>query len=173
MGIEIERKFRVKDNRWREGVTHSELIQQGYLAGADAIQAGFVQCSVRIRRAGDQAWINVKSANKGIARQEFEYPIPVEDAVALFKLTKGLVSKVRHHVPVKGVLSEVVFEVDEFQDDNAGLVVAEVELPSEDAVFPVPHWLGREVSDEGRYYNINLITHPFRTWSPADRDTVA
>jgi adenylate cyclase len=161
MTIEIERKFTVKNNRWREHVEHVEHIEQGYLADAFAIQSGATKCSVRVRIAGDQAWINIKSAETGISRQEYEYAIPAADArLMLDNLGSGAISKKRHHVRVDGVL----FEVDEFLGTNAGLVVAEVELPSLDATHPVPDWLGDEVSDDGRYYNINLVKHPYSTW---------
>jgi len=121
---------------------------------------------VRARLAGDTAWLNIKAATPGIARAEFEYPIPVDDARALLaSLCDGVLEKVRHHVRVDGVL----FEIDEFHGDNEGLVVAEVELPAVDAPFPRPSWLGREVSALTRYYNVNLIAHPYRQWSPAER----
>lgn len=161
MGIEIERKFLLANDEWRAHVERSERIAQGYLAGAEAMHAGHTRCSVRVRINGDRAWINVKSAAQGIARQEYEYLIPIEDAHAMLALASGTVEKIRHHVTVEGVL----FEVDEFLGDNQGLVLAEVELPSEQSAHPVPAWLGQEVSDDGRYYNINLIAHPYTAWA--------
>lgn len=162
MPIEIERKFLLKNDHWRKSVEHTEHIAQGYLAGAQAIQAGVTRCSVRIRIAGEQAWLNIKSANAGIARQEYEYLVPLAEAQLMLEgLTAGSVEKLRHHVRVEGIL----FEVDEFLGTNNGLILAEVELPSLDASHPVPGWLGREVSDEGRYYNINLIHHPYTQWT--------
>ncbi len=166
MAIEIERKFLVATDGWRAGVERSEAIAQGYLVGAQALRAGLAHASVRARLAGEQAWLNIKAATAGIARAEFDYPIPLADARAMLaSLCDGLLEKTRHHVRVGGVL----FEIDEFGGDNAGLIVAEVELPAVDAPFPRPSWLGREVSRLPRYYNVNLIAHPYRQWSPAER----
>ncbi|RCS30818.1 CYTH domain-containing protein [Rhodanobacter denitrificans] len=166
MAIEIERKFLLANDGWRAAVERSEPIAQGYLVGAKALRDGSARASVRARLAGEQAWLNIKAATPGIARAEFEYPIPVEDARSLLAaLCDGVLEKTRHYVRVDGVL----FEVDEFAGDNAGLLVAEVELPAVDAPFPRPPWLGREVSVLTRYYNVNLIAHPYRQWSPAER----
>ena len=166
MAIEIERKFLLANDGWRAGIERSEPIAQGYLVGAQALRDGTARASVRARLAGDQAWLNIKAARLGIERAEFEYPIPVDDARTLLAgLCDGVLEKTRHHVRVDGVL----FEVDEFEGDNLGLVVAEVELPAVDAPFPRPPWLGREVSALARYYNVNLIAHPYRQWSPAER----
>ncbi|MEP7187347.1 MAG: CYTH domain-containing protein [Rhodanobacter sp.] len=167
MAIEIERKFLLASDDWRAGIEHSESLAQGYLVGAQALRDGTARASVRARLAGDKAWLNIKAATRGIARTEFDYPIPLDDARTLLdSLCDGVVEKLRHHVRVDGVL----FEIDEFRGKNDGLIVAEVELPTEDAPFPRPSWLGREVSDLGRYYNVNLIAHPYRQWSPAERD---
>jgi adenylate cyclase len=166
MGIEIERKFLVCDDSWRVATEHSEQMAQGYLIGAQALRDGAARASVRARLAGEQAWLNIKEATLGVERAEFEYAIPVSDArVLLDTLCDGVLEKVRHHVRVDGVL----FEVDEFLGDNAGLIVAEVELPAVDAPFPRPSWLGREVSALLRYYNVNLIEHPYGKWSAAER----
>ena len=166
MAIEIERKFLLANDGWRAAVERSEPIAQGYLVGAQALRDGSARASVRARLAGAQAWLNIKAARLGIERAEFEYPIPVDDAKDLLAtLCDGVLEKTRHHVRVDGVL----FEVDEFEGDNLGLVVAEVELPAVDAPFPRPAWLGREVSALTRYYNVNLIAHPYRQWSPAER----
>ncbi|HZY34495.1 MAG TPA: CYTH domain-containing protein [Rhodanobacter sp.] len=166
MAIEIERKFLLANDGWRAGIERSEPIAQGYLVGAQALRDGTARASVRARLAGTQAWLNIKAARLGIERAEFEYPIPVDDARDLLAtLCDGVLEKTRHHVRVDGVL----FEVDEFAGDNRGLIVAEVELPAVDAPFPRPPWLGREVSTLTRYYNVNLIAHPYRQWSPAER----
>jgi adenylate cyclase len=166
MGIEIERKFLLHDDSWRTEVEHSEHIAQGYLVGAQALRAGVARASVRARIAGDRAWLTIKAATPGIERAEFEYPIPPDDARSLLAtLCDGVLEKSRHHVRVGGTL----FEIDEFLGDNAGLVVAEVELPAVDAPFPRPAWLGREVSAMLRYYNVNLIAHPYRQWSAIER----
>jgi len=166
VAIEIERKFLLANDGWRAGIERSEPIAQGYLVGAQALRDGTARASVRARLAGTQAWLNIKAARLGIERAEFEYPIPVGDARDLLAtLCDGVLEKTRHHVRVDGVL----FEVDEFAGDNRGLIVAEVELPAVDAPFPRPPWLGREVSTLARYYNVNLIAHPYRQWSPAER----
>lgn len=166
MGIEIERKFLVLDDRWRGGITRTLHLRQGYLVDAAAHAAGLARASVRVRTEADAAWLNIKAAVAGIARDEYEYPIPLDDARRLLDtLCDGTLEKRRHIVPVEGVK----FEVDEFLGDNAGLVVAELELPAVDAPYPHPPWLGREVSTLVRYYNINLIAHPYRAWSAAER----
>jgi adenylate cyclase len=167
MPIEIERKFLLRDDDWRTQVERSEHIAQGYLVGAAALAAGHARASVRVRRVGDEAWLNIKAARLGIERAEYDYAIPPDDADALLAmLCDGVLAKQRHHVRVDGTL----FEIDEFLGDNVGLVVAEVELPRVDAPFPRPAWLGREVSALARYYNVNLIAHPYARWTQAERD---
>ena len=169
MGLEIERKFLLAGDGWRTQVERSERMAQGYLVGAQALRDGSAKCSVRARIAGAQAWLNVKSAQLGIARAEFEYAVPVADAEAMLAtLCDGVLSKRRHYVTVDGAL----FEIDEFEGDNAGLVVAEVELPAVDAPFPRPAWLGREVSALARYYNVNLIAYPYAHWTREERDAI-
>jgi len=166
MAIEIERKFLLIDDSWRSAVEHSERLAQGYLVGAQALRDGAARASVRARLAGDLAWLNIKAATPGIARTEFDYPIPLADArIMLDSLSDGVLEKIRHHVTVDRVL----FEIDEFLGENQGLVVAEVELLAVDAAFPRPSWLGREVSSLVRYYNVNLIAHPYRLWSLQER----
>jgi len=166
MGIEIERKFLLRDDSWRSAVTRSERMSQGYLVGVQALHAGHARASVRVREANGQAWLNIKAATEGIARTEFDYPIPPDDAATMLAtLCDGVLQKIRHYLP----LDHVTFEIDEFLGDNAGLVVAEVELPAVDAPFPRPAWLGREVSALTRYYNVNLMARPYRDWSPAQR----
>lgn len=154
MPIEIERKFLLASDAWRPLVASSEYLAQGYLGGA--------RSSVRVRIGGERAWLNIKSLDKGVARLEFEYPIPRADAeVMLRELADGpVVSKTRHHVP----LGAHLFEIDEFDGDNAGLVVAEVELAHADEAFERAPWLGTEVTDDARYYNINLVRHPYCRW---------
>lgn len=166
MSVEIERKFLVRDDAWRTAASGSTRMVQGYLVDAAALMQGLARASVRVRIAADEAWINIKAAKVGIERLEFEYPVPVADAeIMLRELCKARVEKVRHLVAVEGH----TFEVDEFLGDNAGLVVAELELPATDASFPQPSWLGREVSHLERYYNVNLIAHAYRQWSAAER----
>jgi adenylate cyclase len=161
MAVEIERKFLVTIDAWRRGVSHSQRMAQGYLAGPPASR-----CSVRVRIAGDEAHLNIKSATLGVERDEFEYPIPLADAKHLLATLAGRrVEKIRHHVAA----APHVFEIDEFLGENAGLVVAEVELGHVDEAFARPAWLGPEVTDLARYYNLNLATNPYARWSAEER----
>lgn len=164
MNVEIERKFLVRDGRWRDGATGQQRLQQGYLANTAA-------CSVRVRVAGGQGWISVKGMNPGRVRDEYEYAIPEADARTMLAAFAGdpLIAKVRHRVPVGGH----VFEVDEFEGANLGLVIAEIELDSPDEEFAHPPWLGDEVTDEGRYYNFRLAAEPFGTWPEELRQAIA
>jgi len=159
MGVEIERKFLVRGNAWRGQITRSIAIDQGYLGGE--------RCSVRVRLQDEVAMLNIKSREAGAQRLEFEYPLPVTDALELLERLSGpRVTKTRHHVVIDGD----VFEIDEFAGANTGLVVAEIELDAVDAVFPHPAWMGREVTDEVRFYNLRLAETPFSDW--LDRDTL-
>ena len=166
MAIEIERKFLLHDASWRARIVRSRRFAQGYLVGAAAHAAGLARASVRVRVADADAWLNIKSARTTIEREEFEYPIPRADAERMLaQLCGPIVEKIRHDVPVDGF----VFEVDEFLGANAGLVVAEIELPAADAVFPRPAWLDREVSRDARYLNVHLAEYPYSTWHLAQR----
>jgi adenylate cyclase len=161
MNVEIERKFLVVGDGWRAQAAHAETMAQGYLAGPPA-----ARCSVRVRVVGEHAFLNIKSATAGIARDEYEYAIALADAERMLATLVGaVVEKQRHYVVVEGH----AFEVDEFRGENAGLIVAELELDAVDAPFPHPVWLGREVSDLKRYYNLNLAVHPYTRWSAAER----
>ena len=166
MGIEIERKFLVSGDGWR-AAAHAVLpMAQGYLNGLGAMDRGEQKASVRVRIQGDAAFLNLKSRELGRTRQEFDYPIPVEDARALLALcVGGVIDKRRHLVRHAGHL----WEVDEFLGDNAGLVVAEVELESADQPFDKPDWAGMEVTDEPRYYNLALASNPYMQWSAGER----
>ena len=164
MGVEIERKFLVPSQAWRTALAGIEgrLIQQGYLLAHEAIAHGVARSSVRVRRAGDEAWLTIKSAEAGIARQEFEYAIPVSNAARMLQdLCLTRVEKTRYALP----LGDHVLEVDVFEGANAGLVVAEVELASVDDAFTPPPWLGPEVSHLPRYFNLSLAEHPYTTWT--------
>jgi len=154
MGTEIERKFRVRDDRWREGV-RGVYYRQGYLQAER-------ERTVRVRLAGNTGWLTIKGETRGVTRSEFEYPIPVEDATALLDglCDQPQIEKYRYRVEHDGH----VWEIDEFLGDNAGLVVAEIELASADERFSRPPWLGEEVSDDPRYFNANLVRHPWRDW---------
>ena len=152
MGIEIERKFLVTGQDWRSasGVRYT----QGYL-NRDKLR------TVRVRVAGDQGWLTIKGISTGATRVEFEYPIPLAEAQALLPLCDGpLIDKTRH----TQTLSGSVWEVDEFHGDNAGLVVAEIELTHEAQPFERPDWLGEEVTHDARYFNSALAAHPYRSW---------
>ncbi|MEI2454656.1 CYTH domain-containing protein [Lysobacter firmicutimachus] len=171
MGIEIERKFLVVGDGWRAAAHKVVPMAQGYLNDLDAMEPGAgrsaMKASVRVRIAGDEAYLNLKSRELGHTRQEFDYPIPVADARALLALcVGGLVDKRRHYVEHAGRL----WEVDEFLGDNAGLVVAEIELERADAPFERPDWAGAEVTDAQRYYNLALATRPYAAWTQAERD---
>ncbi|MEQ1437820.1 CYTH domain-containing protein [Fontimonas sp. SYSU GA230001] len=159
MALEIERKFLVAGDGWRAEVSRSVEMRQGYLSG----EAG--RASVRVRVENDQARLNIKAAVVGAARAEYEYAIPLaEGREILDTLCVGRLEKIRHYVERDGL----VWEIDEFLNDNAGLIVAEVELATVDQVFARPAWLGREVTDDRRYYNQWLALHPRRTWNDAD-----
>lgn len=156
MPIEIERKFLVAGNTWREQVRSRELLRQGYLDSAEL-------CSVRVRAAGEHAWLNIKARRPGMSRLEFEYPIPLSDADAMLdELCKGpLIEKYRHEIPAGGAH---VWQVDEFLGLNHGLIVAEIELSNEAEEFARPSWLGEEVTHDERYYNHNLAQRPYAEW---------
>jgi adenylate cyclase len=166
MGIEIERKFLVSGNAWRAAAERVQPMAQGYLNDLGAVEGGTQKASVRVRIEGGRAFLNIKSREAGHTRQEFDYPLPVEDARQLLELcVGGLVDKRRHYVRHEGHL----WEVDEFLGDNAGLVVAEIELDSADEAFVRPAWLGEEVTDSQRYYNLALAERPYARWSAAER----
>lgn len=155
MSVEIERKFLVRSEAWRDEVISRRQMSQGYLGGEG-------KASVRIRIAGEQAWLSVKSVSAGMSRLEFEYPVPVEDARQMLELCDAPpVVKTRYWVRH----GDDTWEVDVFQGQNQGLVTAELELRCEGQAFDRPQWLGREVTDDARYYNMNLAQNPFTLWS--------
>ncbi len=162
MGIEIERKFLVTGDGWRAAAHAVVPMAQGYINDAAALDSGAQKASVRVRIQGDAAYLNLKSREPWHTRQEFDYPIPVDDARALLALcVGGLVDKRRHLVRHGNHL----WEVDEFLGENAGLVVAEIELDDAEEAFERPEWLGEEVTDDVRYYNLALAAHPYGRWS--------
>lgn len=166
MAIEIERKFLVVSDAWRGQAWKTLEMAQGYLNDSQAVASGAQHSSIRIRLEGDEARLNIKSRQIGASRQEFDYPLPVEDAGALLALCVGPVLKKRRHF-VRHQGHE--WEIDEFFGDNAGLIVAEVELSAEDETFALPEWAGVEVTHLLRYYNLNLTARPFSVWSEAER----
>ena len=154
MGVEIERKFLVVDERWRTlGVGVS--LRQGYLSSHP-------ERVVRVRIEGDLAMLTIKGRSVGASRGEWEYPIPLADAEQFLAslCEQPLIEKKRYRIQHEDML----WEVDEFFGANAGLVVAEIELEAEDQPFSRPDWLGAEVTDDARYFNANLIGHPFIEW---------
>jgi adenylate cyclase len=160
MPREIERKFLPKNDAWRSQVRESRAMSQGYLASGPRL-------SVRVRVAGEEGWLNIKAGGLVASRQEYEYPIPLDEARELLALAEGpLIEKTRHLVEHGGM----TWEIDEFHGDNEGLVVAEVELDREDEPFARPPWLGVEVTQLRRYYNVCLVTHPYRAWNDAERN---
>jgi adenylate cyclase len=171
MGIEIERKFLVVGDAWRTGVREVVPMAQGYINDQASLNVAShgrsaQRASVRVRIEGDQARLNIKSREIGHTRKEFEYPVLVEDARELLGLcVGGLIDKRRHLLEHHGHL----WEIDEFLGDNAGLIVAEIELSSGDESFERPSWLGIEVTDSTRYYNLALASRPYSQWSEAER----
>ena len=156
MGVEIERKFLVADDSWRETASSGARYRQGYLSTDPG-------SSVRVRVCGDNAWIGIKSATVGIERLEFEYEIPVGDAHEILEdlCAKPLIEKTRFTVEHDGR----AWEVDVFEGANAGLVVAEVELETAADELALPAWVGEDVSGDIRYYNQRLVDHPYSEWA--------
>ncbi|HEY3447648.1 MAG TPA: CYTH domain-containing protein [Myxococcales bacterium] len=154
MGREIERKFLVKGEGWR-GLAPAVDYRQGYLRTTGA--------TVRVRIAGEKGFLTIKGPTQGIGRAEFEYAIPVADARELLDTlcARPQIEKRRHRIP----LGAHVWEVDDFLGENAGLVVAEIEIREESEAFEKPEWIGEEVSHDHRYANSALAERPFKTWS--------
>ena len=154
MAIEIERKFLVKDKPFSIA-KRSLKINQGYIINEKSKV-------IRVREKGDDYFLTIKGNNIGISRLEYDFPISKEDAKELiFHFCKTtLIEKTRHYIEHKGH----TWEVDEFHGKNNGLIVAEIELESEDEKFEIPDWVGEEVTQDDRYYNMNLAIHPFTSW---------
>ena len=156
MAQEIERKFLLSSDAWRKDAPAGVCLKQGYLSG----NAG--NAVVRIRIAGERAFVTVKGRANGISRQEFEYEIPVEDAGKMLLLCQGsIVEKIRYTIPAGEGL---YWEIDDYSGENAGLVTAEIELPASGTPFVRPDWLGEEISLDYRYSNAALSENPFCTW---------
>ncbi len=156
MATEIERKYLVHPKAWQQAKANAEYshLSQGYLS----LEA---ERTVRIRIKKELALLTIKGKSKGISRLEFEYQIPLNDGLALLKICQGsIIEKKRYIIHY----DQLTWEVDEFEGDNAGLIVAEVELESENQTFTLPPWIKEEVSDDQRYYNSNLVQHPFKDW---------
>jgi CYTH domain-containing protein len=156
MAIEIERKFLVRSDDWRHSASGARF-RQGYLSTVH-------ERTVRVRVIADTGYLTVKGATLGAARPEFEYVIPVDDAQAMLDrlCLRPLIEKTRYTLEYQGL----VWEIDEFEGENTGLVVAEVELESEDQHISLPGWVGEEVTGDPRYYNSSLVANPYLEWPP-------
>ena len=154
MPKEIERKFLLQNNDWQAEADEGLVLKQGYL-NTDPNR------TVRIRLAGKRGILTIKSKNIGITRNEFEYEIPYDDTLELLKLcAPPLIEKTRYKINNDGL----TWEIDIFSGENEGLAIAEVELADEHQSITPPAWIGKEVSDDQRYYNSNLVLHPFKNW---------
>ena len=153
MALEIERKFLLNNGAWRK--EQGVMYRQGYLNSVK-------ERTVRVRIIGDKGYLTVKGISRGAVRAEYEYEIPGVEAEAMLDnlCEKPLIEKMRYKIAYKGF----VWEVDEFCGENQGLIVAEVELESEDQKFEKPEWIGEEVTGDQRYFNANLIHHPYCRW---------
>jgi len=156
MALEIERKFRVTGESWRPFVTRSRRLRQAYLT-----KNGRLSVRVRIDES-ETGTLTIKAARSGMSRHEYEYAIPLADAEELMLQREGsIISKVRHIVPVGGL----EWEIDVFEGENAGLVIAEIELDRPDREFERPDWLGEEVTGDRRFYNASLVERPYASWT--------
>ena len=155
MPVEIERKFLVNTIPFQQ-IHRSKKVKQGYMVH-DEHQV------VRVRSMDNDHFLTIKSNSKGLSRLEFEYQIPKEDAMDMFEhlCGSGIIEKTRHYIETPNH----TWEIDEFHGRNQGLVVAEIELESEDEQFDIPEWIGEEVSDDPRYYNMNLVANPYEVWN--------
>ncbi|MBN2108436.1 MAG: CYTH domain-containing protein [Deltaproteobacteria bacterium] len=159
MGSEIERKFLVKGDAWKQGAS-GVRYRQGYLPTAD-------ETTVRVRIAGEKAFFTIKSKTEGIARSEYEYGIPVADAESMLSTLcrRPLIEKTRYQVMHAGRL----WEIDVFEGENEGLVLAEVELPDAGVAVKLPDWVGTEVSADPKYYNASLNRYPYTKWMESEK----
>ncbi len=153
MALEIERKFKVKEGAWR--IAKGKKYRQGYLSTVK-------ERTVRVRTIDAKGYLTVKGVSQRAVRAEYEYEIPVSEAEAMLNdlCEKPLIEKMRYKVEFQGL----VWEVDEFFGENQGLIIAEVELESEDQKFTKPEWVGEEVTDDPKYFNANLIHYPYSRW---------
>ena len=160
MAIEIERKFLLKNNNWLKLVDRSTKIRQGYFASPGTIEQ--TKASLRVRIDGEKANINIKSATVGMVRKEYEYSIPVDDANEMLDelCETPQIDKTRYRI----AMGKHTWEIDEFYGDNEGLLVAEIELSDVNESFAKPDWLGEEVTEDKRYYNVNLVKQPYKNW---------
>ncbi|MGD9899911.1 MAG: CYTH domain-containing protein [Calditrichaceae bacterium] len=154
MGIEIERKFLVRNDSWR-GAYSGEKYRQGYLST-------HLNRTTRVRVAGEKAFITIKGRNNGLTRREFEFEIPKDEAEEILRTLceQPILEKTRYSIDYKGM----AWVIDEFEGENEGLILAEIELTHENQVIHFPDWIGEEVSSDVRYYNSNLVSNPFKNW---------
>jgi CYTH domain-containing protein len=158
MGQEIERKFLVRKEVWKNQPKNGQVYRQGYLNSVK-------ERTVRVRIANNKGYLTVKGLSRGATRLEFEYEIPVEDAQKLLDLCeKPLIEKTRYKIEQ----GNFVWEVDEFFGENEGLILAEIELESEEQAFSKPDWLAEEVTDDPRYFNANLVQYPYSEWADTE-----
>ena len=155
MPNEIERKYLVRDDSWLDDAHEGTVYRQGFLHCHKT-------ASVRVRLSGDKAYLNIKSASLSVIRKEFDYEIPVHDAEDMLDnlCERPLIEKIRYHVDHAGH----TWDIDVFEGENDGLVVAEIELKSPDEPFEMPSWAGEDVSEDPRYYNPSLVKHPYKSW---------
>lgn len=159
MGVETERKYLVDVEKWVAAYKDEKhTVEQGYILNSK-------EKIVRVRIYGDKGFITIKGVSKGASRPEFEYEIPFEDAVELLNNFCGsVVRKIRHKILFHGK----VWDVDEFKDENEGLLIAEIELKNEDEQFELPEWVTKEVTGDERFYNSNLSMYPFTRWNSSE-----
>lgn len=152
--IEIERRFLLKNNNWRKEVTETQVLHQGYLSVEK-------ERTIRVRILNQQAWLTIKGYISEISRSEFEYEIPRSDAQYILQnICPFKIEKHRHKIRY----GEFTFEIDEFIGENAPLIIAELELSSEQTQYPIPEWLGEEITTDERFTNAYLSTHPYSQW---------
>ena len=156
MALEIERKFLVNKEKWQNVFKpEGKAYEQGYIIMEP-------EKTIRVRMAGEEGFLTIKGKTTGISRAEYEYPIPKIEALELLEgFCNSKIKKRRYEIQYKNH----VWEIDEFLDENEGLIIAEIELQSEDEKFELPEWAEKEVSEDKRYYNSQLSTHPFKTWN--------
>ena len=155
MTVEIERRFLLADDSWREAAGEPLVLQQGYLSVEK-------ERTIRVRIIGSQAWLTLKGYISDMTRSEFEYEIPLVHAQAIMAdMCPFKMEKYRYRVEFEGF----VYEIDKYLGDNAPLIVAEIELPSEDTEFPKPAWLGKEITSDGKFTNAYLSKHPYSSWT--------
>lgn len=159
MGMEIERKYLMASDGWR-GLAEGADYRQGYLSMVK-------ERTVRVRTIADRGFLTIKGISTGASRREYEYEIPAEEAHEMLDelCERPLIEKRRFEISHAGL----IWEIDEFSGDNAGLIIAEVELESEDQLIDIPSWIGEEVTGDPRYFNSSLVANPFSTWSESDR----